>query len=102
MPKGQKIVDWTKPENDQKLLLAILKACDIPKKYGEILNSGQRTDMGIGGGVPASCIMTRVAKLRSMMNDGKTIARNNVGNGNAKKSAIGPVTPESSKSGNNR
>ena len=36
MPKGQKIVDWTKPDNDQKLLLAILKVCDIPKKYGEI------------------------------------------------------------------
>ena len=36
MPKGQKIVDWTKPENDQKLLLAIIKVSEVSKKYQEI------------------------------------------------------------------
>ena len=36
MPKGQKIVDWTKPENDQKLLLAIIKVSEVSKKYHEI------------------------------------------------------------------
>ena len=47
MPKGQKIVDWTKPENDQKLLVAILKACDIPKKYGEIAEAFGGSSMSI-------------------------------------------------------
>ena len=36
MPKGQKIVDWTKAENDQKLLLAIIQVSEISKKYQEI------------------------------------------------------------------
>ena len=46
--------------------------------------------------------MTRITKLRSMMNDGKAPARNNVGSGKAKKSTGGEITPESDKSGNNR
>ena len=58
--------------------------------------------MDTGGGVPASCIMTRISTLRSKMHDGKTTARNNAGHGKAKKSAVGDITPESDKSGNNR
>ena len=47
MTKGQKIVDWTKPENDQKLLLAILKAGDVPKKYGDIAAAFGEISMSI-------------------------------------------------------
>ena len=36
MPKGQKNVDWTKAENDQKLLLAIIHVSEISKKYDDI------------------------------------------------------------------
>ena len=50
MPKGQKIVDWTKPENDQKLLLAIIKVCDftgaknadVAAAFGKPLSRTQR------------------------------------------------------------
>ncbi|KAL8700016.1 MAG: hypothetical protein Q9201_005681 [Fulgogasparrea decipioides] len=47
MPKGQKFVDWTNPENDRKLLHAIIAASDE-----------------LGGGVPASCISLRINKLK--------------------------------------
>ncbi|KAL8784687.1 MAG: hypothetical protein Q9195_008925 [Heterodermia aff. obscurata] len=79
MPKGQKIVDWTKPENDQKLLLAIIKVSEISKKYQEIAAA-------FGDGVPAGCISTRITKLRSMAKDegtatkspnGKTMSKQN-------------------------
>ena len=36
MPKGQKIVDWTKPENDKKLLHAIITASDIGVNYDKV------------------------------------------------------------------
>lgn len=36
MPKGQKIVDWTNPQNDAKLLVAVLKHCDVSKVHDKI------------------------------------------------------------------
>lgn len=39
MPKGTKVVDWTKPENDQKLFLAIIKTSEISNKYQAIANA---------------------------------------------------------------
>ncbi|CAF9927667.1 MAG: hypothetical protein HETSPECPRED_006642 [Heterodermia speciosa] len=68
MPKGQKIVDWTKPENDQKLLLAIVKVSEVSKKYQEIAAA-------FGDGVPAGCISLRIGKLRSMAKDGGTATK---------------------------
>ncbi|KAL9628423.1 MAG: hypothetical protein Q9204_005896, partial [Flavoplaca sp. TL-2023a] len=57
MPKGQKIVDWTKPENDKKLLHAIITASDIGVNYDKVAKA-------FGGGVPASCISLRISKIR--------------------------------------
>ena len=39
MPKGTKVVDWMKPENDQKLFLAIIKTSEISNKYQAIANA---------------------------------------------------------------
>ncbi|KAL8881580.1 MAG: hypothetical protein Q9192_007769 [Flavoplaca navasiana] len=57
MPKGQKIVDWTKPENDKKLLHAIITASDLGVNYDKVAKA-------FGGGVPASCISLRISKIR--------------------------------------
>ena len=58
MPKGQKIVDWTKSENDQKLLLAIIKVSEGSKKYHEIAAA-----FGKSSSVPSS---KREARPRSL------------------------------------
>ncbi|KAL8844169.1 MAG: hypothetical protein Q9176_001575 [Flavoplaca citrina] len=57
MPKGQKIVDWTKPENDKKLLHAIITASDIGVNYDKVAKA-------FGDNVPASCISLRISKIR--------------------------------------
>ncbi|KAL8975910.1 MAG: hypothetical protein Q9205_007985 [Flavoplaca limonia] len=57
MPKGQKIVDWTKPENDKKLLHAIITASDIGINYDKVAKA-------FGDNVPASCISLRISKIR--------------------------------------
>ena len=36
MPKGQKIVDWTDPNNDKKLLQAIITASDLGVNYEKV------------------------------------------------------------------
>lgn len=36
MPKGQKFVDWTNPDNDKKLLHAIIAANDVTVNYGKV------------------------------------------------------------------
>lgn len=117
MPKGQKIVDWTKPENDQKLLLAIIKAnditgakyADVAAAFGEPICQENKTwslTVCIGGGVPASCIGLRISKLRALAKEGKTTPgggpkAKTTGGGlmSGLKPAKGKPTPETETSG---
>ncbi|KAL9576204.1 MAG: hypothetical protein Q9212_007298 [Teloschistes hypoglaucus] len=57
MPKGQKFVDWTNPDNDKKLLHSIIAATDVSVNYEKVAQY-------FGGGVPASSIALRMTKLR--------------------------------------
>ncbi|KAL8685980.1 MAG: hypothetical protein Q9218_007425 [Villophora microphyllina] len=57
MPKGQKIVDWAKPENSEKLLYAIIASSDFQLNYAKVAEL-------FGDGVPASCISTKIYTLR--------------------------------------
>lgn len=36
MPKGQKFVDWTNPDNDKKLLHSIIAAADVNVNYDKV------------------------------------------------------------------
>ncbi|KAL8773860.1 MAG: hypothetical protein Q9209_001290 [Squamulea sp. 1 TL-2023] len=72
MPKGQKIVDWTKAENEKKLLHAIVMTSDVSAdKVAEVFGTIPRfisidlpSNVNEGGGVPAKCISTRLATIR--------------------------------------
>ncbi|KAL8847531.1 MAG: hypothetical protein Q9221_007431 [Calogaya cf. arnoldii] len=57
MPKGQKIVDWTNPENDKKLFHCIIMTSEVGVNYDKVAKA-------FGEGVPASCISQRVNKIR--------------------------------------
>lgn len=65
MPRGFKVVNWTDPSNDAKLLVSVLKHVDVSKQYGEIAKD-------FGEHVPAQCIQLRISKIKKMVNDGKT------------------------------
>lgn len=36
MPRGFKVVDWTDPSNDAKLLVSVLKHVEVSKHYADI------------------------------------------------------------------
>ncbi|KAL8764487.1 MAG: hypothetical protein Q9194_007042 [Teloschistes cf. exilis] len=57
MPKGQKIVDWTNPDNDKKLLHVIIATSDVKVDY-------EKAAKAFGDDIPSSCIQTRLKMLR--------------------------------------
>ncbi|KAL8951816.1 MAG: hypothetical protein Q9222_002232 [Ikaeria aurantiellina] len=62
MPKGQKFVDWTNPDNDKKLLHAIIAANDVQVNYAKVAKA-------FGDNVPAQSIQLRMNKLRKEARD---------------------------------
>ncbi|KAL8819862.1 MAG: hypothetical protein Q9191_007641 [Dirinaria sp. TL-2023a] len=64
MPRGFKIVDWTDPSNDAKLLVSVLKHVEINKHYEDIAKD-------FGENVPVQCIQLRVSKIKRNVKDGK-------------------------------
>ncbi|KAI4198386.1 MAG: hypothetical protein LQ350_005323 [Teloschistes chrysophthalmus] len=81
MPKGQKIVDWTNPDNDKKLLHVIIATSDVKVDYEKAAKAfGMLTlpmyqffkitsDLKAGDDIPSSCIQTRLKILRKEARD---------------------------------